>query len=387
MAIVTQYTDASEPYHDTDAEMVANAELYSVVEGCAITLDGSNMTWDLAAGYILHNGSLIAVSAQANQGTFTSDSTNPKWTFVRINGSGAGSHVDGSAASAPLKPELGDFTIVHALQIQANLTVAASATVTLDKRVLSRELFTKGSDVSSASTVSPSGNIYRDVTGTTTITSLGNAPAGWIQFFQFDGALIVTHNATSLIMAEAANYTTAAGDVLAFVCEGSSNWREIPLHTSAAGAGLVFVGSDTTESTSTSSTPASGQVISSISIAQGTPTNFVVACRAASTTQCQVRTKLNSTVTSATITATGNSDGDEALVEGRFIVGETNYDESGGLIGIRHDSNGFGAPVGMFGAAAGPTATITAIDIEIASSDNSNTAGIDTAYLYKRALS
>lgn len=85
----------------------------------------------------------------------------------------------------------------------------------------------KGIDIASAGTTNiaaATGN-YVVVTGTTTITALGTAQAGAVRIVRFSGALILTHNATSLILPTTANITTAAGDVAVFVSEGSGNWR------------------------------------------------------------------------------------------------------------------------------------------------------------------
>jgi hypothetical protein len=85
----------------------------------------------------------------------------------------------------------------------------------------------KGTDIASAGTTdiaAATGN-YVVVTGTTTITALGTAQAGAERIVRFSGALILTHNATSLILPTGANITTAAGDVAVFVSEGSGNWR------------------------------------------------------------------------------------------------------------------------------------------------------------------
>src|SRR5512133_2781966 len=67
---------------------------------------------------------------------------------------------------------------------------------------LIRQGDTKASDVSSASTTdigAAAGRIV-DVTGTTTITSLGTVAAGVWRIVRFTGALTLTHNATSLIL-------------------------------------------------------------------------------------------------------------------------------------------------------------------------------------------
>jgi hypothetical protein len=66
---------------------------------------------------------------------------------------------------------------------------------------------------------------YVNVTGTTTITSLGTIASGAFRWVRFSGVLTLTHNATSLICIGNANITTAAGDVGLFISEGAGNWR------------------------------------------------------------------------------------------------------------------------------------------------------------------
>lgn len=66
---------------------------------------------------------------------------------------------------------------------------------------------------------------YINITGTTTITSFGTIAAGIERTLLFSGALILTHNATSLILPTGANITTVAGDCFTFRSEGSGNWR------------------------------------------------------------------------------------------------------------------------------------------------------------------
>jgi hypothetical protein len=54
----------------------------------------------------------------------------------------------------------------------------------------------------------------------------------------FSGALILTHNATSLILPTGANITTAAGDTAVFLSLGSGNWRCVE-YMRASGAALT----------------------------------------------------------------------------------------------------------------------------------------------------
>ncbi len=50
------------------------------------------------------------------------------------------------------------------------------------------------------------------ITGTTTIVSFGILPAGTVITTIFEGALLLTYNATSLIIPGSVNMTTGAGD-------------------------------------------------------------------------------------------------------------------------------------------------------------------------------
>lgn len=84
----------------------------------------------------------------------------------------------------------------------------------------------KSTDIASATTTDlAAATPYVHVTGTTTITGLGTIQAGASRLVVFDGALLLTHNATSLILPTGANITTAAGDAAIFRSEGAGNWR------------------------------------------------------------------------------------------------------------------------------------------------------------------
>jgi len=87
----------------------------------------------------------------------------------------------------------------------------------------------KGSTLTAAATVNLSlatGNFVH-VSGTTTITSFGTLPAGSRFIVCFDDAVIVTYNATTLIIPGAANITTTAGDCMMLISEGSGSWRVV----------------------------------------------------------------------------------------------------------------------------------------------------------------
>ena len=94
---------------------------------------------------------------------------------------------------------------------------------------------TKGSDISSATslTLGKDGNLF-DVTGTTTITSIGAQGIGSIVTLQFDAALTFTHHSTNLILPGAVNIITAAGDIAVMYEYASADWRCVS-YTRASG--------------------------------------------------------------------------------------------------------------------------------------------------------
>lgn len=87
--------------------------------------------------------------------------------------------------------------------------------------------FAKGSDLPSASSVDigASGTSgFVDITGTTTINSFATARAGTRRWVRFSGTLVLTYNATSMILPGAVSIKTQANDVALFVSLGSGNW-------------------------------------------------------------------------------------------------------------------------------------------------------------------
>ena len=88
-------------------------------------------------------------------------------------------------------------------------------------------LATKGADIASAATTDLGAveGLAHDITGTTTITSFGTISAGILKIVKFEGALTLTHNATSLILPGGTSILTVSGDIGIFISEGSGNWR------------------------------------------------------------------------------------------------------------------------------------------------------------------
>lgn len=159
--------DADEYWHDTDAEQLGNAHLYGVISGCEVTLDGTDMTYDVASGSILHNGNVVAVSAQANAGTLVSDAANPLWAIIYLDSSGTEGVVHGTAATIPSKPEVGDNVMIHAVKLAPGQTLASSALVSLPKRVRTHASSgTSGYKYKTATQTFTGTTTYVDVTAT-----------------------------------------------------------------------------------------------------------------------------------------------------------------------------------------------------------------------------
>lgn len=106
------------------------------------------------------------------------------------------------------------------------------------------QLFSQGAeqDIASAATVDIGGlnTTIARITGTTTITSFGtnyNGP----RYVRFAGALLLTHNATTLILPGGANITTAAGDraILTPIGNPATGWQVLAYEVAALAPGAA----------------------------------------------------------------------------------------------------------------------------------------------------
>ncbi|MBT6048972.1 MAG: hypothetical protein HOG49_19410 [Candidatus Scalindua sp.] len=106
-----------------------------------------------------------------------------------------------------------------------------------------------GTDVASATALPLIESGAFDVTGTTTITSINSVGIGSIALLQFDGIVTVTHHSTNLVLPDASNIITVAGQILVFHEYASGDWRLVS--NSVPSAGGITLG---TEQASTSGT-------------------------------------------------------------------------------------------------------------------------------------
>ena len=112
------------------------------------------------------------------------------------------------------------------------------------------------------------------ITGTTTITSFGTATtAGTTRTLIFDGALTLTHNATSLILPHGVNITTVAGTVIEVIAETTANWRVTSMsHPNISFAELGFLDGVTSSIQTQLGNKADSSVVTTLSTNIG-PTN------------------------------------------------------------------------------------------------------------------
>lgn len=130
--------------------------------------------------------------------------------------------LDGVTATAA---ELNTLDGITSSTAELNILDGVTATAAQLNKTIT--LGVKGADIASAATtdLSVATGDYVNITGTTTITALGTASEGSEVAVNFAGALILTHNAASLILPSSANITTVAGDSAIFKSLGSGNWK------------------------------------------------------------------------------------------------------------------------------------------------------------------
>ena len=159
---------------------------------------------------------------------------------TEFNGNIDNDNIKSAAAIANSKLNLASISqnITHSGTMSHTGAVTLGAVTTMSAKAFDEA---KGANIASSGTTTiwaTDGNLVH-VTGTTTITSFGTAAqAGAQRVVVFDGALTLTHNATSLILPGGANITTAAGDIAIVRAETTANARVIS-YTKADGTAVV----------------------------------------------------------------------------------------------------------------------------------------------------
>ena len=150
--------------------------------------------------------------------------------FPNSTNSGSPAGTDAPSLGAPQIRNLKTF-IEDVLGItDATSYTAGAVTYQTNGRwtALTRWSLKEGVAIASAAALTPGtdGNLFH-VTGTTGMTSIASIDGAGPIWLIFDGAVLITHNATSLILIGGVNYTTVAGDALCFMHEGSGNYRQL----------------------------------------------------------------------------------------------------------------------------------------------------------------
>ena len=125
--------------------------------------------------------------------------------------------IQGSLAADGQTPATGPLNINN-----QRLTSVGAPTVAGD--ALRRQQISKGANIASAATISiPAEGILFDVTGTTTITQINDTFPGRTVLLRFADAVTLTHSA-NIVLPNAANYTTAAGDFVSMTNSAPGVW-------------------------------------------------------------------------------------------------------------------------------------------------------------------
>lgn len=212
-------------------------------------------------------------------------------------------------------------------------------------------LWQRGTDIVSASTLSlPStgGGVF-NVTGTTGVTGIGSAQGGRTLRLKFAGALIITHNGTSMILPGAANITTVAGDCADFVNEAAAdasgaNWRCFN-YQRASGSPINLTDNLATQATmetgtSTTQTPSVGtlkyhqgvaKVFAVTTVSGGTPTLDAGSYNMTSVTDTATGRCLHTIATDFSSANWALTCGNESTDTGAVVTGSTARDVHGEL--------------------------------------------------------
>ncbi len=193
-----------------------------------------------SGGVVFVSPSGVAVSFSSNSGNFARTDilcVNDAGSYQVVEGTPA--EETGTRAEAPEPALPTDAVMVAKVRFEAGATVIGTDKV-FGRAIDVSEAWIgnrKGTDIVAASTITlpATSEDEFDITGNTGITAISARPAGSQVTFHFTGTPTITHNGTSLILQDAADFTAAAGDVLVFLSDDGTNWREVNRHLATAG--------------------------------------------------------------------------------------------------------------------------------------------------------
>ena len=219
-------------YTAAEASWIEQSNTASIASQTVFKLSGdqtanwtANRRWRLRGGSTTRYGSVVSSSFTAettitvtvDSGSLSASHSIAALASITSDHLPANTYVTSNSMSAAFAAN-----VVYASTTETLTGTEAAKSVTPDALAA---LWEKGSDVASATTTAFGEGGYVHITGTTTITDLDftTAKDGRSVKVVFDGALTLTHNATTLILPGGANITTAAGDTAEFVQDSSDN--------------------------------------------------------------------------------------------------------------------------------------------------------------------
>ncbi|QEX23766.1 hypothetical protein FRZ61_37050 [Hypericibacter adhaerens] len=232
LADIRAYANSAEWFEYGDGEGTASINYAS---GSSFTIAGADVTaaWHVgrrikASGSA--TGTIYGVIASSSFATNTT--VNVTWDTGALQNESLTvwlGILSASNGAVPLASATAKGTVELATTAETLAGTDATRAVTPDGLAA---LWEKGADIASAATISIGEGGCFHVTGSTTITDIDFATdkAGRTAWLIFDGALTLTHHATSLILPTGANITTAAGDACLVLSEDGSETIRVPVY-------------------------------------------------------------------------------------------------------------------------------------------------------------
>lgn len=191
------------------------------------------------------------------------------------------------------------------------------------------------------------------ISGTTTITSLGTATHK-LRAVRFTGALVLTHNATTLILPGAANITTVPGETAIFGSDGSGNWRCYQYQRFRLPTRQIFTSGSGTYTTPAGALWIEAEIVGGGGGGLGSGTGGGVGTAGGNTTFSTLTANGGSGASSSSGGAGGSASGGDINITGGTGAGAStvNTNEPGGMGGNSNLGGAGGNAAGAAGSAA-----------------------------------